>query len=151
DPFHREGLFASMFVTIQFPFADVRQFFCGVDSSLHSPSWPDPERDRQFVRYFGPVRKRLLGGAGTEWMGDELYFCYARHALRLPNIPRHVHLSWYRGRRTFPPWGEERAFPPWGVMQRVLRRLFVHQPAMARVEVAFDIDPWHCLTGRMEL
>jgi hypothetical protein len=111
-----------MFLTLQFPFADVRRFFRGDDAYLRSPNWPTPEVDRQFVRYFGPVRNRLLGGSGAKWMGDELFYCNARHALRLPDL-------------------RADSYPPWGSLRRVLRRLFFHKPALARVEVAFAIMP----------
>jgi hypothetical protein len=111
-----------MYLTLQYPIADVRVFLRGDGACLASPNWPTPETDRQFVRYFGPVRRRLLGGSGVKWMGDELYYCDARRALRLPSL----------GSNTYPEWGNR---------QRILRRLFLHKPALVRVETAFAITP----------
>jgi hypothetical protein len=111
-----------MYLTLQFPIADVRLFLRGDSVCLPSPNWPTPEADRQFVRFFGPVHQRLLGGSGVKWMGDELYYCDARKALRLPNL----------GSYSFPEWGNRR---------RILRRLFLHRPALARIELGFAITP----------
>jgi hypothetical protein len=111
-----------MFLLVQFPFADVRRFACVDGACLRSPTWPDPEVDRQFVRYFGPIRSRTRGGSGAIWMGDELEFCDARHALRLPD--------WHATR-----------FPPWGDLEYVVRRLFVHRPAAARFEAGVAVFP----------
>ena len=114
-----------MFLTMQFPIADTRPFLPESANLLPSPSWPLPQADRQFVRYFGLIRQRPLGGAGVHWMGDELYFCDARRAIRLPNL------------------GPDRGkFPQWGRRRLILRRLFQHKPALARIELSFAIDAW---------
>lgn len=107
-----------MYLTLQFPIADIRQFLQGGGECLATPSWPTPEVSRQFVRYFGPVQKRLLGGSGVKWMGDELYFCDSSNAIRFGDL----------GSIEFPAWARR---------TRVLRRLFLHKPALARIEVSF--------------
>ena len=73
-------------VVIQFPFADVRRIV-GVEKTnrLASPTWPQPDIRRQFVRNFGQVRS--LYGLYNEgiWPGSDVY-CEAKHAIRLPSL-----------------------------------------------------------------
>lgn len=101
--------------TLQFPIADLRRLAHGEGAMLRQPSWPTPEERRHFIHHFGPVRKRLLGGSGVKWMGDELHFCEARRAVRFANLGR----------------------PNGSPLRRVLRRVFVHPPVAARVEVGW--------------
>ncbi len=119
-----------MFLTLQFPIADIRPFLQSEVECLVTPTWPTPEENLQFVRFFGHIRKRLLGGSGVKWMGDELYFCDASNAIRFGDLGSH----------TFPTWARRR---------RMLRRLFLHKPALARVEVSFALsfDRNESLTG----
>ncbi len=73
-------------IVIQFPFADVRRIIGEAKTQrLASPTWPQPEVRRQFVRNFGQVRS--LHGVYNEgiWPGSDV-FCDARHALRLPAL-----------------------------------------------------------------
>jgi hypothetical protein len=69
-----------MLTAIQIPFADARPFLESGGARLHSPGWPFPETDLEFVRSFGVTRKRRRGGI-PEWPGEEVY-CEARGAVR---------------------------------------------------------------------
>lgn len=71
-----------MLLSIQFPFADARRF---IDDTgrLDVPGWPLPTPDSEFVRYFGSIRKRRLGGI-EGWIGED-EICEADRALRFCN------------------------------------------------------------------
>lgn len=73
-----------MLLTIQFPLADSRPFLPGGAGALTLPQWPVPALDKDFVRGFGIVRKRKLGGL-KGWVGESRV-CDARRGLRLPNF-----------------------------------------------------------------
>jgi hypothetical protein len=73
-----------MLLTIQFPIADSRQFLEERTGFLNFPAWAhsvDPTRD--FVRSFGKIEKRRLGGL-QNWIGESS-ICFARRALRFPD------------------------------------------------------------------
>ena len=74
-----------MFVSIHFPIVDTRGFYAN-SGRLRKPVWPIPSPDLEFVRNFGPVRVRPLGGL-TGWIGKG-EVCDASNALRLQNSPR---------------------------------------------------------------
>lgn len=68
----------AMLLHLQFPFSDLRNFL--PDSpALRLPSWPAPIPDEEFVRCFGPVRKRGQGGL-SGWIA-EAECCDARRAV----------------------------------------------------------------------
>jgi hypothetical protein len=69
-----------MFIVIQFPFADVRNFLDFKTRRLSSPSWPLPESDKEFVRSSGVIKRRIRGGIDS-WCGEDQY-CNARRAMR---------------------------------------------------------------------
>ena len=73
-----------MFVTVQFPMADLRPFLEGT-GRLNAPPWPLAEPARHFVRSLGGVQKRRRGGL-TEWVGEDVY-CDVRSgfSLELPS------------------------------------------------------------------
>lgn len=72
-----------MFVALQFPFVDVRPFIQTETGRLSVPDWQELKPDRDFIRSFGLVKRRLRGGV-IEWPGEELY-CRALRALRFVN------------------------------------------------------------------
>lgn len=73
-----------MLLTIQFPFADSRAFLNEKVNLLGRPTWPSAAPDTDFVRSFGSIRKRRLGGV-EGWVGENVS-CEARRALRFPKI-----------------------------------------------------------------
>src|SRR5262245_53472419 len=74
-----------MFITYQIPIFDGRRFVGGSADCLVGPSWEDAEPGRHFVRHFGPVVRRRLGG--HELWKDEMFYCSAHNALRFENSP----------------------------------------------------------------
>ncbi len=68
-----------MLISIQFPFADARKFLVGT-GRLSRPEWPLPVPDTEFVRSFGSIRFRKLGGI-EGWIGEN-EVCEADHALQ---------------------------------------------------------------------
>lgn len=75
-----------MFLSILFPFADSRYFLDGKVSLLGRPLWPSVSPDIDFVRSFGSIRKRKLGGMHG-WIGEGAV-CEANRALRFLHSPR---------------------------------------------------------------
>jgi hypothetical protein len=74
-----------MLLGLQFPLADVRAFLAGGTPRLPRPGWPIPNVGENFVRYFGPVDRRMRGTSGIARWSDDLYFCHGRRALVLPD------------------------------------------------------------------
>ena len=72
-----------MLFTIQFPFADCRRFLDSEAGVISHPSWPAPSLD-EFVRCFGGVRERFLGG--LEFWGEDI-ICQIRRSIRFKSIP----------------------------------------------------------------
>ena len=75
----------SLFISLQFPFTDLRPFVPEETHRLSFPNWPiaRPER-REFVRLTGAVRARWSGG-DEDWAGEETY-SNARSALLFQNF-----------------------------------------------------------------
>jgi len=73
-----------MFVTVQFPMADLRPFVAGT-GRLDVPPWPLAEPSRHFVRSLGGVHKRRRGGI-DEWVGEDVY-CNVRNGVHLELAP----------------------------------------------------------------
>jgi hypothetical protein len=69
-----------MFAALQFPFTDVRYFLDAGTGRLAKPVWRVPRPDHDFIRAFGPLKRRLRGGL-AEWPGEE-HYCRATRALR---------------------------------------------------------------------
>lgn len=78
-----------MFLSIQFPIADSRAFTSNSANLLGRPTWPAVSPDIDFVRSFGSIRKRRLGGL-SGWIG-ETALCEASRALRFPRITNYKH------------------------------------------------------------
>lgn len=74
-----------MLLTIQFPFTDLRGFFKST-GRLTKPGWPIPTPDDEFVRFFGAVRYRKLGGL-SGWVGEN-EICEANRFMRLSYCPK---------------------------------------------------------------
>lgn len=75
-----------MLLSIQFPFADSRAFLDGKVTLLGRPTWPSVSPDADFVRSFGSIRRRRLGGL-PGWVGESA-ICEANRALRFSKFPR---------------------------------------------------------------
>jgi hypothetical protein len=73
-----------MFLSLQFPIADCRAFLSSEPNLLGRPMWPSVSPDIDFVRSFGSIRKRKLGGL-PGWVG-ETAICEATRALRFALI-----------------------------------------------------------------
>lgn len=75
-----------MLLSIQFPLVDSRAFLPQEIELLDRPSWPSPafQKPADFIRSFGTIRKRKLGGLGG-WVGEGA-LCEANHAVRFPKI-----------------------------------------------------------------
>jgi hypothetical protein len=73
-----------MLLSFLFPFADLRQF---VDAKMlvKAPDWPAPQGQDDFVRFFGPVRRRMGGGLDT-WVGEN-EVCVADRAVSFAKAP----------------------------------------------------------------
>ncbi|MBV5329337.1 MAG: hypothetical protein JZU65_17235 [Chlorobium sp.] len=73
-----------MFLALQFPFADLRQFIGEESGRLSTPKVSLPQNiGKDFIRTSGLVKRRRKGGV-KEWAGEELY-CNGELALRFPN------------------------------------------------------------------
>lgn len=85
--FARRGRFffkvSPLFVNVQIPFADARQFVEGETGRLKSPTWPLPDPGNEFVRNCGRIEVRRRGGIAP-WSGEGTY-CDARRAIRFPD------------------------------------------------------------------
>jgi hypothetical protein len=69
-----------MFIILQFPFTDARPFIPTVTHRLPYPVWEaTPQEDKDFVRSFGEVKRRVRGGS-REW-ASEGFYCRAKNAL----------------------------------------------------------------------
>lgn len=111
-----------MLVTVQIPVIDLRGFVAAVER-LALPSWPAPDPDKDFVRSFGPIRRRPSGGLNG-WLG-EAQICEAERGVRfLGPAPRYFDLK-----------GEFWSF------RVVYRRFFADGLAMGKIEVGFDVRP----------
>ena len=73
-----------MLLSLLFPFADSRRFLADA-AVLASPNWPLPQVDTEFVRFFGPIRRREGGGLDT-WVGEN-EVCRADRALQFITSP----------------------------------------------------------------
>src|SRR5882672_4260545 len=110
-----------MFAAIQFPFTDARQFIASETNRLAVPSWPLAKAEKDFIRSFGPVKRRRKGGL-DDWPGEEI-FCRAIRAVRFPSSP--VRFA---------------DFPSAGLSLRqscAFRRFLVDGAAVARMEMGF--------------
>lgn len=109
-----------MLVVVQFPISDARPFSAGGGGRLDLPDWPPLAGVKpQFVRCFGPARRRKRG-ADAAWV-DERTYCKANRALRFPRLPPPGNALGTKNR----PMRLACAF----------RRLFSDGMAVARVEV----------------
>src|SRR5262249_22738640 len=68
-----------MLISIQYPFADARSFIAGDGGRLTFPHWATPDSETEFVRGFGGISVRRLGGASV---GGEHRHCDAQWAVR---------------------------------------------------------------------
>src|SRR5690348_6650388 len=118
-----------MFVVVQFPFVDLRRFLTARTNQVPLPSWPLAEPGRDFVRCFGGVVRRRLGGL-DDWAGEEVY-AGAEKAIRF-----------------LPPLGSQRIGPPRQQRSPVslFRRVFITGGPACRIELGLrprsSREPW---------
>jgi uncharacterized protein YukE len=117
-----------MFLSIQFPLADCREFFGEGVRLLGRPTWPSVSPDVDFVRSFGSIRKRKLGGL-VGWIGENA-LCEADRALRFSKIKN------FRD-------AESSLSIPLGV---ALRRFYFDGLAVGKFEVGITTDPKYTRT-----
>ena len=72
-----------MLLVLQFPIIDLRPFVPQVPIT-QAPDWRTPEPKRDFIRFFGSMKKRHSGG--NDYWHDELYFCRSHGALKFPGF-----------------------------------------------------------------
>jgi hypothetical protein len=72
-----------MLVCLQFPILDLRGFVGGETGRLDIPHWPIPEVGKEFVRAFGLIRRRPLGGLPEK---GEARTCVANRAIRFKSL-----------------------------------------------------------------
>ncbi len=111
-----------MLISIQIPIIDARGF---VDSTtrLLRPGWPAPEVGGEFVRAFGPVRRRPSGGLNG-WLG-EAAICDASKGVRFyENLQRDS-----KKRKSI------------GSIHAVYRRFFFDGLATGKIEIGLQIRP----------
>jgi len=70
----------SVFSIFQIPITDSRSFLTDASSRLTKPTWPIPTAQKDFVRQFGMVHQRRLGG--LQGLAGEEVFCRASNAIR---------------------------------------------------------------------
>ncbi len=73
-----------MLITIQFPIDDSRKFISDNTSKLDKPSWLIPDPGRDFISYFGAIKRRPRGGL-SGWL-SESNICEANRAIRFKRI-----------------------------------------------------------------
>ncbi|MEM9065774.1 MAG: hypothetical protein AAGB51_09830 [Planctomycetota bacterium] len=112
-----------MFLTYQYPIADLRRFRTE-SGLLGAPAWPRPQTS-EFVRSFGQVTERSQDAPFPSIWGDEGYYINARAALRFSTPNSEL-------MRARPAPGTPRLRP-------VLRRLYCNGSALARLELAFRL------------
>jgi hypothetical protein len=115
-----------MLLIVQFPLADARRFL--ETTKPVGPVWPLPVPDTEFVRHFGAIRYRPLGGL-SGWVGEDLV-CQANRAISF-------NLS---GPRASQQAKSRIAF----------RRFFSDGWAVGKLEIGFHIT-WHCFPSAKEL
>ncbi len=112
-----------LLIVMQIPVADARPFFPQSDTvRLPKPSWPIPATDEHFVRRFGPVRMRPQGGLGLRYWNDEIYYCPAVNAIKIPNLDQiRTDLNNVNGKAC------------------AFRRLFSDGSAVVRIQLGVDV------------
>lgn len=111
-----------MFLSIQFPIADSRAFISNSTNLLGRPTWPSVWPDVDFVRSFGSIRKRKLGGV-PGWVGESA-ICEATRALRFPRITHY----------------KDAASGTSLALQLIFRRFFFDGLAVGKFEVGLSTD-----------
>lgn len=134
-----------MLAVFQFPISDARPFAPDNAGRLDQPDWPPSAGFKpQFVRYFGPARKRWKG-ADEAWT-DERTYCNAARALRFPELP-----SQSSKKGGLIGEGDLRRYP-----RCAFRRLFSDGRVVTRVEVGIVLeyrtdDPWWSPPATLDL
>lgn len=80
-----------MFITIQFPISDLRYFSVIDTGKIHKPVWPNPISEQEFIRSFGAVIERNLGGL-SGWIGES-YICTANQAIKFKNLHHPIYID----------------------------------------------------------
>lgn len=109
-----------MFASIQFPIVDLRRFSDEASIVLPKPSWPAPEEELEYVRSFGPIKRRPLGGVNG-WLGESK-ICDAR---RLFSFKERIFINSANGNPLYPLWP-------------FYKRLFFDGFISAKVEIGFS-------------
>lgn len=113
----------SMFVILQYILTDLRTFLDGDNYKLSSPTWPIPEFYKEFVRNFGVVENRYLGGI-LEWPGETAY-SRAQNCIRYAKLEN----QFISSLNTTP--------------KGVFRRLFCDGEAVVRLEIGLNFNTYN--------
>jgi hypothetical protein len=111
-----------LLAVFQFPLADLRRFVSDDTHRLAKPAWPFPRPGKDFVRSFGNLCRRPLGGV-ENWPGEDFY-CEAARGLRMAD-------GWQKKVASSSKLD--------GQVRCAFRRLLSDGLGITRVEVAFDL------------
>ncbi|MBY5378924.1 hypothetical protein [Rhizobium leguminosarum] len=109
-----------MLCTLQVPVIDLRRFFKD-EAPLVRPDWLLPQVDTEFLRTFGALRQRPLGGL-SGWVGEGIV-CRASRAVTFPEGL----VSTQFGRQAWRVWGVNKTF-------------FHDGTAVAKLEISYKIS-----------
>lgn len=74
-----------MHLIFQFPIIDLRSLLSDFNGRLEKPQWPNPpESQKTFIRNFGKVKPRKLGG-GKDFTGES-YYCDLKSVLKFESL-----------------------------------------------------------------
>lgn len=120
-----------MLFIIQFPLADSRYFLpeASVLPPLKVPSWPLPAPNTEFLRAFGPIRRRWRGGV-SGWLGEGV-ICHAAHAISFSGKEFYYEI----GDQAHDPFAEERV-----QFWIAFRRFFTDGLGLCKFEIGIIID-----------
>jgi hypothetical protein len=111
-----------MFLVLQIPLFDVRNFIGDDETKLTRPHWERPEIGQEFLHRVGGFKRRCRGGI-REWLGED-YYCTSRRWLRFP----------CDSSRAFTFGGDNRAHA-----MPLFRRWFSDGTCVVRLEVGWRI------------
>ena len=112
-----------MLIVYQIPFCDARIFNPGEGLRLAIPDWQLPQPGTDFIRCFGPVKRRRRGG--MDLFPDEAFYSEARRAVKLA-LPKHYRLGMPQAQ--VKPFGR-------------FRRFFANGSPLTRFELGMVAEP----------
>lgn len=117
-----------MHLIFQYPIVDFRSILQDESLRLSQPAWPSPGMGNSFVRSFGRVKKRRLGGVSS-WSAEE-YYCDAHVSVKYDELHKHRYVI-----------DEETSI----VIGDCYRRLYSDGDFMNKIELGFVDNLESCL------